>query len=260
MKTSLPLLGMTCLALAGRITDGADEARVSLYVVDRSAEFAETGGACLPYTPQEAPGPHREILAIAKGPPGSTVVMLALDRGAPHLGLAPVVSAQDEASQPVRFPAAGSTWPFTEAPDRVELHVAVFHQADPEVARIAEYAGWLDEALKAKNEVEILLHAEAIQKRLANLLRQRNVDEYRVKFGDGFSSLRLPPSSKAAVTRGGTDSLLESAKREAKSPIAAVRRGMKTLDDEWLQDSRVIPVAPAAPGMLVFPIAAPGPK
>ena len=257
MKPTLLLFGFALSALAGNGTGHAEEARASVYVVDRSAAQAAMGGACLPYTPAEKPGPSREVLAIAKGPVGSTVFMIAFDREAPHLGLAPVVSEQSESSKPARFPAEGSTWTYEKATGPVDLYVGVFDKADPELAKLTEYAEWLSDALKEKNEVDVLLHTEVIQKRLANLLRQRSVTDYRVKFEDSLSSLRLTSSSKAAITRGSTDPIVDPTKREPKASVAAVRRGLKTLDDEWREDSRAIPYGPGTPGILVFPIATP---
>ncbi len=258
MKTVVPIAALAFLVAAGPAALRGEEAHASLYVVDRSEEFAETGGACLPYSPEEKAGPSREILAIAKGLPGSTIFMIAFDRDAPYLGLAPVLVEQTEDSKPARFPGEGGVWPYERTPALVELFVAVFDKADPELAKIAEYAEWLGDALKEKNEVEALLHAEVIKKRLSNLLRQRSVDDYRVKFGDGLSSLRLPPSSKAAVTRGTpSDPLLDPSKREPKASLAAVRRGLKTLDEEWREDSRPIPYGLASPGILVFPVTPP---
>lgn len=257
MKPIFLLFGLSSAFIASPLLT-ADEAHASVYVVDRSSEFSEMEGACLPYSPQEKTATAREILAIAKGPAGSTVFMMAFDRETPHLGLAPVIVAQGEDAKPVRFPAEGGSWPFEKFSRPVDLYVAVFDSADPELAKLSEYSGWLTDALQEKDEVNALLHAEAIQKRLSNLLRQRRVEDYRVKFGDGLTSARVAPSSKAAVTRGTpTDPLLDGVKREPLSTVAAVRRGLKTLDKEWRQDARVLTFAPGAPGVLVFPITTP---
>jgi hypothetical protein len=258
MKPTAFLFGLTCITLAGSPQARAGEAHASVYVVDRASEFAETGGACLPYSPQEKTAASREILGIAKGPAGATIFMMAFDRDSPHLGLAPIIAAQSEESKPIRFPAEGTSWPFDKFSRSVDLYVAVFDSADPELAKLAEYAEWLNDALKEKDEVNALLHAEAIQKRLSNLLRQRRVEDYRVRYGDEITSSRLPPSSKAAVTRGNKpDPLIDGDKRAPKSPVAAVRRGLKTLDGEWRQDARVIPFTVGNPGVLVFPITTP---
>ena len=112
MKPSSLLCGLALFALAGNGICYAEEALASVYVVDRSAEHAAMGGACLPYTPAEKAGPSREVLSIAKGPVGSTIFMIAFDRETPHLGLAPVVAEQTETTKPARFPAEGSTWTF----------------------------------------------------------------------------------------------------------------------------------------------------
>lgn len=258
MKPNALLFGLICFTLAGSPNARAGEAHASVYVVDRASEFAETGGACLPYSAQEKTAASREILGIAKGPAGSTIFMIAFDRESPYLGLAPVIAAQSEESKPVRFPAEGSSWPFEKFSRPVDLYVAIFDSADPELEKLTEYAEWLTDALKEKDEVNALLHAEAIQKRLSNLLRQRRVEDYRVKYGDELTSVRVPPSSKAAVTRGGkSDPLLDGETRVPKSPVAAVRRGLKTLDGEWRQDARAIPFAVGSPGVLVFPITTP---
>ena len=258
MKAAALSILVSFLVLLTTRSARAEEAHASVYVVDSSAEFAETGGACLPYSPEEKTGDAREVLALAKGPPGSTILMIAFDRDTLHLGIAPVIAPQTETSSAARFPAEGGKWPFGKPSRPVDLYVAVFDEADPELAKLAEYSDWLSEALAGKNEVDALLHAEAIHKRLSQLLRQRGVEEYRVKFGDGLTSLRLPPSSKAAITRGTPgDPILDPTKREPKSPLAAVRRGLKTLDKEWREDSRPIAFGLASPGILVFPVTTP---
>lgn len=257
MKFPHALAGWLFIALAFSSRLQAGEALASVYIVDKAKAYEGTGGACLPYSPGEMTSPTREILAIAKGPPGSTLVMVAFDRDAPHLGLAPVVAEQTEDSKPARFPAEGALWPFAKAHGTVDLYLAVFDNSDPELAKITEYAGWLAEALAEKNEVSALLHAEAVQKRFSSLLRQKNVEEYRVKFGEELSSLKAPPSAKAAVTRGTPDPLLNEIPRLPQVPIAAVRRGLANLDKEWRQDGRAIPFAPGSPGILVFPVSTP---
>ncbi|MCB1202660.1 MAG: hypothetical protein KDN18_00255 [Verrucomicrobiae bacterium] len=257
MKFPHALAAWLFIAFVGPPFLRADEARASVYIVDKAKAYEETGGACLPYAPGEFPLATREILGIAKGPPGSTLVMMAFDRDAPHLGLAPVVAEQTADSKPARFPAEGSSWPYDKAHATVDLYIAVFDNQDPELAKISEYSEWLAEALAKNDEVTALLHAEVIQKRFSNLLRQRNVEEYRVKFGDGLTSLKAPPSAKAAVTRGTPDPLLDEIPRLPSVPIAAVRRGLAKLDEEWREDSRAISFAPGSPGILVFPVSTP---
>jgi hypothetical protein len=152
-------------------------------VVDRAAEFSGTDGACLPYHPGEATGKEREILAIAKGPVGSTVLMIAFDRDLPHLNLAPVLAEQTEDSKPLRFPAGESKWPYDGEAPPAELYVAVFANADPgpDLERIAEYVDWMSEALADGDTETAALHALAIKNRLSHLLRQRSAEDYRAK-------------------------------------------------------------------------------
>jgi len=257
MKLSrIPFVAMVA-TLVSASPGRSEEAHVSVYVVDRSEEFAEMGAACLSYSPSEPTGKNREILGIAKGPPGSTVVMFAFDRDKPHRSIPPVIAEQTAESKPVRFPAEGFSWPYDQTSATVELYVAVFDKEDKDLAKISEYAEWLNDALVSKNEVEALLHADAIKKRLSNLLRQRAVTEYRVKFDAEIASLPEAAAPKAAVTRGNTEGVLGLGKKDPKASIAAVRRGLKTLDEEWTQDSRTIRFGIGKPGILVFPIATP---
>lgn len=258
MKPTATVLGLLCFAFLGNPRVHAGEAHASVYVVDRADEFAGTGGACLPYSSQQRTSASREILAIAEGPAGSSIFMIAFDREYPHLGLAPVIAAQGEESKPVRFPAEGSSWPFRTFSRPVDLYVAIFDSADPELAKLAEYAGWLTDALKQKDEVNVLLHAEAIRARLAALLRRGRIQDYRVNYGEELTSLREPPSSKAGVTRSQKpDPVLDGAKRASQSRSVEVRRGLKTLEAEWREDARVIPFAAPNPGLLIFPITTP---
>lgn len=255
MKASLLLTGFALALSAASSTLRADEACASVYVVDRSEEFAATEGACLPYGAQEKPGPRREILSLAGGPAGSTVFMAAFAGDAPHLGLPPVLAAQTEDAKPVRFPAEGARWPFETAGTPVDLFVAVFDKADPELTKLAEYSAWLAEALEAKNETEILLHSEAIKKRLNHLVRQQGGGELSSKLGGAITAPRVASSSKAATTRGGAISTGFPGKRGPNASVAATRLGLKTLDNEWRDDSRPIAFGLASPGVLVVPIA-----
>ena len=255
MKTVFLFSGLLALTLSITSTSQSEEARVSVYIVDHAAEFTDTGGACITYSPAEKSGNGRQILGIAKGPPGTTLLMVAFERDALYLNLAPVIAPQTADSQAVRFPAEGAVWPFDKASAPIDLYVAVFFNDDPSLTRFAEYVEWLREALAAGDKDTAMLHALAIKNRLSSLLRQKSVDSYRVNFGDTLTDgLRLPPSSKAAVTRSIPST---ETKREQPSPIAAVRRGLKTLEKEWKEDSRAISFGLASPGVLVFPISAP---
>jgi hypothetical protein len=255
MKAPLLLTGLALALIAAPSILRSDEARASVYLVDRSGEFAATGGSCLPYSALEKPGPMREILSLAKGPAGSTVFMVAFAGDTPHLGLPPVVAVQTADSKPLRFPGEGAKWPYESAAKPVDLYIAIFDQADPELAKLTEYATWLSDALKSKNETEILLHSEVIKKRLNQLVRQQGGSELSSKLGGAITAPREASSSKAATTRGGATSTGFPGKREAKASIAAVRRGLNTLENEWREDSRPIAFERAKPGVLVIPIA-----
>ncbi len=259
MKALLLLTGFAFALLVAPSILRSDEARASVYLVDRSDEFAATGGSCLPFSALEKPGPKREILSLAKGPARSTVFMIAFAGDTPHLGLPPVLMAQPEDSKPVRFPAEGTKWPFETAGGSVDLYIAVFDQADPELAKLTEYSTWLADALKSKNETEILLHSEVIKKRLNHLVRQQGGSELSSKLGGPITAPREASSSKAATTRGGVSSTGFPGKRDPKASIAAVRRGLDALEKEWREDSRPIAFGPAKPGVLVIPIATAAP-
>lgn len=255
MKASLLLTGFAFALLVAPSILRSDEARASVYLVDRAEEFAATEGVCLPFSALEKPGPKREILSLASGPAGSTVFMVAFAGDTPHLGLPPVLAAQTADSKPVHFPVEGAKWPFETAGTPVDLYIAVFDQADPELAKLAESSTWLSDALKSKNETEILLHSEVVKKRLNHLVRQQGGSELSSKLGGAITAPRLASSSKAATTRGGATSTGFPGKRDPKAAIAATRRGLKTLDNEWRDDSRPIAFGLAKPGVLVVPIA-----
>lgn len=258
MKSVFLFSGVLLLMLAAHTVSRSEEAGASIYVVDRSPEFAETGGACLTYTPGEKSGKERQILGIAKGPPGSTLLMIAFDRDALYLNLAPVIAPQTKDSKALRFPAEGTLWPYDKASPSVDLYVAVFPKDDPNLPGLTDHAEWIGQALAEGDKDTVMLHALAIKNRLSSLLRRRSVDSYRVKYSGTFAdAVRLAPSSKAAVTRGVKSPLPDQTKSEAKGPVAAVRRGLKTLDSEWTEDSRAISFGPDSPGVLVFPITVP---
>lgn len=258
MKRLLLSIGLLSLVISEPSRLQAEEAHASVYIVDPSAEFAVTGGACLPYHSTEVIGKDREVLAIAKAPPGATLLLIAFDRDAPYLDLAPVLAVQTDDSKPLRFPAIGSAWPFDKTSNPIDLYVAVFPKDDPSLSRITEYVEWLGEALVADDRETAMLHSHAIKNRLTTLLRKQNVGEYRAKFGNSLTdSIRFSPASKAAVTRGAKETANNETKRTPKNPVAAVRRGLKTLDEEWREDSQVIPFGLAEPGVFVFPITTP---
>lgn len=258
MKPFLFLVGLLALAGPWGTLSRAEEAHVAVYVVDHSAEFAEMGGACLPYTPTEKTGKDREVLCVAKGPEGSTVLMMAFDRDLPYLDLAPMMAKQTADSEALRFPAEGVKWPYDKPGPAVDLYIAVFMNDDPALARIAEYVEWLGESLGEGDKETAMLHALAIKNRLSNLMRQKSVDDYRVTYGSSLADTILDaPASKAAVTRSGKSALLTDTTEEPKSPVAAVRRGLKTLNEQWREDARVISFGLATPGVLVFPITTP---
>lgn len=258
MKRLLLYIGLLSLVISGTSKLQAEEAHASVYIVDPSTEFSATGGACLPYHPTEVIGKDREVLAIAKAPPGVTLLMIAFDRDAPYLDLAPVLAVQTDDSKPLRFPASGAAWPFDRTSNAIDLYVAVFPKDDPGLSRITEYVEWLGEALAAADKDTAMLHSHAIKNRLTALLRKQNVGEYRAKYGDSLTdSIRFSPASKAAVTRGATKAANDETKRVPKNSVAAVRRGLKTLDAEWREDSQAIPFGLAEPGVFVFPITTP---
>jgi len=257
------LFSILCAGAGACLSAGwgvADEAQVSLYVVNRAEEFADMGGACVRYTPELKPGETRELLAIGKGPPGSTLFLIAFDAEGLHRQLPPVLAEQSEESKPTRFPAEESQvrWTYREDGQPAELYVAVFPQGHAQLERIAEYAGWLEDALAEDDAETATLHALAIKNRLSEIVRRQVTHEYRATYGDGLEDLLpTPPSGKAAVTRGGVDPLATDAERKPRSAIAAVRRGLKTLDDEWREDARTIEFGLGAPGILVFPVTQP---
>jgi len=181
--------------------------------------------------------------------------MVAFAGDAPHLRLTPVLAEQGDESKPVRFPAEGERWTFDSAKEPVNFYIAVFDKADPELAKLAEDSASLAEALKSKNETEILLRSEAMQKRLRQFVRQQGGSELSARLGGAITASREASSSKAATTRNGTAGGFPNSLSLAAS-LAPKRRGLKTLDSEWREDSRAIPFGLAKPGVLVVPIAA----
>jgi hypothetical protein len=268
-----PWLLLTALLFAGDLR--AEDAQASLYVVDRSPEHAEMEGLCLTYDPALEPGPQRDLLAIAKGPVGSTIVMIAFGPEGVHQNLSPVVALQTAETGPARFPSAETkqVWKYDGPQGGVELYIAAFADGDPDLARLSEYLGWLNEALSSDAPADATLHALALKKRFSGILRERSSETFLVKFDDP----RVPAAPKAATTRssksalpgspanGGEketspafpDPLVDAAPRVPSSPVAAVRRGLAHLDEEWREDSRTITYETGKPGILIFPLTAP---
>ncbi|MAS92304.1 MAG: hypothetical protein CMO55_03830 [Verrucomicrobiales bacterium] len=236
----------------------AEEANATLYIVDQSPEHAEMGGACIPYTPLEKPGENRELLAFAKGPAGSTIVMLALQGDAVYGGLEPVITKMTEDSKAARFPNPESEkkWAFTEKTPKVDLYVLAFTEGDPQLEKIGEYLEWLKDSLKEGDDETAMLHTHAIKNRLSNIMRQQSTDSYLETYGDSLlaNTDTIVGEGKAAVTRGATKNLLQNEDTKPSAAVAAVRRGLKSIDAEWKEDSRAIKFGLNSPGLLVFPI------
>lgn len=257
MRPFHPAIGLLISLAAPAGLLRSEEAHASVYVVERSAESAAAEALCHPYAATSAPGPGREILALAKGPPGSTVLMVAFAGDAPHLGLAPVLAAQSEESPPARFPAEGASWPYETAGEAVDLYIAVFDRGDPGLPKLVDAAARLSGALTAKKSVEAMLHAEEVRKALSQVMRRLGVQAYRVDYGTDPASLRERSAPKAATTRGGSLSLAKPKEEGGAKGAPDAPRRLGSLDAEWLEDARPISFGLASPGALVFPIAKP---
>tara|TARA_R110002096_G_scaffold16662_6_gene56847 strand:- start:1520 stop:2296 length:777 start_codon:yes stop_codon:yes gene_type:complete len=240
------------LFLFGIAAAQSQEANVSLYVIDHSDEYSALGGACFKYTPEIKPGKDREILAIANGPPGSTVIMIAFQQDNLFRNLPPVVSVQSLTSSPLRFPAQQSEarWAYNETNNNVELYIVALEKDDPQLERLTEYAAWLTDSLGENDEETAMLHALAIKNRLANLHRSNNAEVQTISFPPGE---RTEPTAKAATTRGGL-SQLGKPNTETKPTTETPLRGLKNIDAEWEEDSQPIRFGPEKPGILIFPI------
>ena len=261
MKRVLFTIAIYCLAPICVATTRGEEANASVYVVDHSAEFQNMGGACIDYTPGEKTGHNREILALAKGPTGSTVIMLALQGNSLHLGLEPVMAKMEEDSKPLRFPDQSSEgkWPFSGESEKADLYVLAFSDSDPQLEKFVKYLDWLKEAMSEENEESTLLYTHAIKSRISEIVRQQSTDAYLATFGDSLlaNTNTFVPEGKAAVTRSGKINLLENTDNQPDAPVAAIRRGLHTIDEEWKEDSRTISFGLASPGLLLFPITTP---
>ena len=251
MKSAIKFLFAACAGLAASAFAG--EGSVAVYVVDESPEFAEMGGQCTLYSKDAKPGPNKHLLAIAKGEPGTTVLLVGFDRESDLLfsDFAPVMAAQNEDSEPMRYPSpdAGKKFSFEEEGSPVDLYFVVFDSNDPQLGRFNEFLGWMKDSFTSGDVEEANLHGLAMKNRISKMLRAKISTEYISEFGGDDS--RKAPVSKAAVTRGASALSLE---RKPPPPTAGVRRGLKSLDKEWKEDSRKISSEAGNPGILLFPI------
>lgn len=213
------------LSLASPVSAEESEGSAAVFVIDESAKFAAMGGECVEYTKDAAPGPNKRIQAFAKGVPGAVVVIAAFEAGKDqlHRNLAPIVVEHAQSAKAAHFPAeaSGVIWPFTDD-DGADLFVLVCDGEDPILPTLRKNIANLQSALTGKQDDAILLQSVALRTRIATLQRNRSSDSF---------SARVAPSA-----------------------IAAVRRGLKSLDHEWSDDSHSIPFSKGNPGLLLFKV------
>ena len=203
-------------------TGAEEKGSAALFVVDTSAEFASTGGECVVYSRDSKPGPNRSLLGIVKGEVKSVVVIAAFEAGKDKLsqGLKPMVVDQSKDAPALRFPSSDLTvrWTF-ERPLQSDLFVAIYAADDPILVTVRKTI----ESIRTGSKPEVIaLHSATLRNHFASLARNRTTDV----------DARIAPTS-----------------------IAAVRRGLKTLHDEWKNEGLPIVYSKGKPGILVFKIA-----
>jgi hypothetical protein len=161
-------------------------------------------------------------LGVVKGEVGSVVVVAAFETGKDKLcqGLNPIVSEQNKDVPAARFPGADPAfrWSFEQSL-QAELFVAIYSAKDPTLVTVRKTI----ESIRTGSKPEaIALHSAALRNHLTSLARNRIADV----------DARIAPTS-----------------------IAAVRRGLKTLNDEWKNEGHSFAYSQGKPGILVFKIA-----
>jgi len=249
MKISFCLFLSAVLGLASVF---GGEGAVAVYIVDESEEHAAMGGQCTLYTVEAETSEDRHLLAIGKGDPGTTAMLVAYDRESDLLfdDIPPVIAVQTEDSPPLKFPApdSGKKFAFDGKGSPVDLYFVVFDKGDPQLEKFTEYMEWLTDSLAEGDRESANLHGLALKNRISKMLRTRISTEYLASFGGDES--QKAPTAKAAVTRGSPS----TGSNKAPVPTAGVKRGLKTLDKESKDDARKISGSPGDPGILLFPI------
>ncbi len=251
MKAALSLF---LSAVIGLVSAFAGEGSVAVYIVDESPEHAGMGGQCTLFASTIKPGENKHLLAIGKGDPGTTALLVAYDRESDLLfdNIAPVLSNQTKDSPPLKFPApdSGKKFAYNGKGAPVDLYFVIFDEGDPQLEKFTEYMGWMNDSFAEGDSESANLHGLVMKKRISKMLRTRISTEYIASFGGDES--QKAPTSKAAVTRGGP--LKVTGSNKAPAATAGVKRGLKTLDKEWSEDARKISGSPGDPGILLFPI------
>ncbi len=245
------LLGLLALLALSPPPLAADEARAALFLVQRS--FEATYAA---YDGSE--GAEGELLLVAEGPPGTTLLVAAFDGEGPLSGTAPMLAPQGDGTEPLRFPQESGAWKLDKDSPQADLYVAVFAKDDPQLPALAEGVERLQKALADGDSDAALLHATAIRTRLAAILRQRGDGKSDAEDTDSTtaaSAPRRPPISIAGVMRKADDEASAPGAGSAVSALAA--KSLERLDEEWREESQAVPVASGAPGILMFPVAPP---
>jgi len=202
----------------------------AVFVVEKAPDQgADADDKVERYTPAIKPGPDKWMVAIAKAPPNSTVLMVAYEPDGETLfrNLPPVVFEPTASSGVAKFPdkESDARWPYQNKADKAELFVLIFAKGDPETAKFRRHAEGLIEAIDKKREDAKLLHSAALKSAISNVIRRRSGQDIIARY----------PSTS----------------------IAGIRRGLPTgvgAVGDWNKKSDTITCSKGEPGLLLYRI------
>ena len=219
------LVCLLLIATSPATLNAGDEGSAALFVVDTSPQFAATEGQCVQYTKDAQPGPNKRLLAIAKGCENSVVLIVAFDAGHDSLRaqLPPVMWKYSPTAPAARYPPASSdrVLPFEAIGKPIDLFVLMCKMDDPVAEQLRKQIENIEAAIAADQPARTLLLTSGLRSGLTKLMRTQ------------ARSIEAPIAPNA---------------------IAAVRRGLTTLHDDWKDDSLPIRFSKDKPGLMLFKI------
>lgn len=240
------LLLVAGLAMASFLTSGsAEEARVAVYAVN------EKTSSLSPAAPDLSPAEGQKIIASAKGPEGSTLVVVPFFVESPWIRISPLLEEQDSTDEPRAFPQGGGNEgiPFGPGDPAFDLYVAIFPKGSPQLAAIAENVTGLKKSLAAGNTEVVELHALQLRRHLSDAVRKSSGTTASGGFGDLDLTIREAPAGKAAVSRTGTGKEVDSGKSASET---GETKTFADLAEAWKQASVNLPMGLVSPGAKVF--------
>ncbi len=170
----------------------------AVFVIEKaSGQGSKSGDKIDRYTPANKPGPDKWMVAFAKAPANSTVLIVAFEPNSDNLyrNIPPVISDQTDSSGVVKFPNPKSNvrWPYHDEEEKVELFVFISTKGAPETVTLRKHANGVISAINNNQQDAKLLYSAELKSEISRLIRSRSRQDFIVRY----------PSVSIAGTRRG---------------------------------------------------------